>query len=90
MMRKAAIALRLSAVLGGGYALTGLAVLVCARLLAQLGVAASDAVVAAALAGFPLYLGVLLWGLACTRATRVCAWTAAWIGVLGGIYWMIR
>jgi hypothetical protein len=90
MTRKAAIVLRLTASLGGGYALTGIAILVLARLLAHAGVHASEAIVVAAMAGFPVYLGLLLWGLACASALRLWVWMLAWTGALGIVYWMVR
>jgi hypothetical protein len=90
MPGKAMIALRLGAALGGGYALTGVAILVAARLLAHAGVQASEAVVVAAMAGFPLYLGLLLWGLACASVLRLWVWTLAWTGALGSAYWMVH
>ena len=60
----------------GGYTLVALAVSGLAALLARAGLAPSDAVVSAAMLGFPAYLGVLLWGLACPRLARLA-------GVLG-------
>ncbi len=60
----------------GGYGVVQLAVTATASALARFGLAPSDAVVAAAMLGFPAYLGVLLWALACTRLLHLA-------GVLG-------
>ncbi|BFO54048.1 MULTISPECIES: hypothetical protein [Comamonadaceae] len=60
----------------GGYGVVHLAVTVTASAMARGGLAPSDAVVAAAMLGFPAYLGVLLWALACPRLLRLA-------GVLG-------
>ncbi len=63
---------------GGGYVLVALAVNALAALLARAGQLPSDAVVSAAMLGFPAYLGVLLWGLACPSGARL-----AWVLGLG-------
>ncbi|QHJ00372.1 hypothetical protein GT347_21755 [Xylophilus rhododendri] len=65
--------LRLLAAVGGGFGVTTLAVLLLAGLLARAGMAGAEAVTAACLAGFLLYLGLLLWGLAHPSFVRLCA-----------------
>lgn len=89
-MSRSVAALRIGVALGGGYLLTGVTVLALGALLALVGVPASQAVVVAAMTGFPVYLGILLWGLACASVPRLCGWTALWIMVLGGLYWALR
>lgn len=71
-----AAAARAVVAVGGGYALVALAVSALAALLARAGQAPSDAVVTAAMLGFPAYLCLLLWALACPSLRRL-------IGVLG-------
>ena len=72
----ACTAARAVVAVAGGYGVVQLAVRATASALARGGLAPSDAVVAAAMLGFPAYLGVLLWALACPRMLRL-------IGVLG-------
>lgn len=76
----------------GGYALTALAVVGVAAVLARCGMAPSDAVVTAGMLGFPAYLVVLMWGLTCPSLARlvgvlVCGGAAfallAWLAKLG-------
>ncbi len=72
--RSATLASRLAAVVGGGYACTAAAVALAARALPwAFGMARSEAVVLAAMAGFLFYLVVLLWGFAEPRLARVWA-----------------
>jgi hypothetical protein len=77
-----AVALRVVAAVGGGFGLSSLAVLVLAGLLARWGLPAAEAVVGAAMAGFLVYLAVLLWGLACESVWRLAGWLALWATVL--------
>lgn len=89
--RHGAIAVRVLTAVGGGYACSAAAVAVLAALLALAGVPRGQAAVAAALSGFPLYLGALLWSFTAARLTRVgitlgtttavCALLAAWLAV---------
>lgn len=76
--RGLAVASRVVAAVGAGYALTAAAVTLAAAVLPLgLGLARSEAVVLAAMGGFVLYLVVLLWAFAEARLWRVWA-------VLGG------
>lgn len=77
-----AVALRVVAAVGGGFGLSSLAVLVLAGLLARWGLPAAEAVVGAAMAGFLVYLAVLLWGLACESVWRLAKWLALWATLL--------
>ncbi len=89
--RHGAIAVRVLTAVGGGYACTAAAVALLAALLALAGIPRGQAAVAAALSGFPLYLGVLLWSFTAPRLTRVgtvlgtttaaCALLTAWLAV---------
>ncbi|MCK2096028.1 hypothetical protein [Thauera aromatica] len=89
--RHGAIAVRVLTAVGGGYACSAAAVAVLAALLALAGIPRGQAAVAAALGGFPLYLGVLLWSFTAPRLARVgivlgtttavCALLAAWLAV---------
>lgn len=72
-----AVALRVVAAVGGGFAVTSLAVRVLAGLLTRWGMPGAEAVVAAAMTGFLIYLVVLLWGLACENVRRLSAWLSS-------------
>jgi hypothetical protein len=74
----------------GGYALVALAVSGLAALLARAGLAPSDAVVSAAMLGFPAYLGVLLWGLACPSIARLAWGLGRWALLLALLAWLAR
>jgi len=83
-----AAGLRALVAVGGGYALVALAVNALAALLARAGQAPSEAVVTAAMLGFPAYLGVLLWALACPRLARLAAWLGLGCLVFGLLAWL--
>ena len=74
----------------GGYALIALAVNGLAALLARAGLAPSDAVVSAAMLGFPAYLGVLLWGLACPSGWRLAWGLGRWTLLFALLAWLAR
>ncbi|WP_338760273.1 hypothetical protein [Massilia sp. METH4] len=78
----ARLVLRIAGAVGGGYACTALAVTVGAALLARAGMARSEAVVLMAMLGFPIYLGVLLWGFAVRRVRALWLVLGAAAGVL--------
>ena len=75
---------------GGGYVLVTLAVNALAALLARAGQLPSDAVVSAAMLGFPAYLGVLLWGLACPSSARLAWGLGRWALLLAPLTWLAR
>lgn len=81
-----AVTLRVLAAVGGGFGLTSLAVLLLAGLLARWGLPGAEAVVAAAMAGFLIYLAVLLWGLACESVWRLMGALALCAAVLGCLW----
>lgn len=72
------LVLRLLGAVFGGYALTALTVAAAGAILARLGMARSDAVVLAAMLGFVVYLGLLLWAFSAKSAVRL------WLGMIGG------
>ncbi|MDR0204633.1 MAG: hypothetical protein LBJ40_21025 [Delftia acidovorans] len=72
--------LRALVAVAGGYGLTALAVQRGAAVLAHAGMAPSEAVVAAAMLGFPAYLAWLLWALPCPSLARLLAC----LGLAGG------
>ena len=69
--------LRVVGAVGGGYAVTALAVTTAGAVLARLGMARSDAVVTAAMLGFIVYLLLLLWAFAVRSPARL------WLGLAG-------
>ena len=81
-------ALRALVAVGGGYALVALAVNALAALLARAGQQPSDAVVSAAMLGFPAYLCVLLWALACARLARLAGMLGLGCVVFGLLAWL--
>ena len=88
--RRTAIATRVAAAFGGGYACTAALVGSGALLLTLLGgLPRSEAVTLAAMLGFVLYLLLLIWGFTEPKLWRVCALPLA--GVLLGAalnYWL--
>lgn len=68
---------RLLVVILGGYALMAGVVALAGVVLPRLGIAASEAVLLAAMLGFPIYLAVLLWGFHARPLRRVA-------GLIGG------
>ncbi|MEG1768152.1 MAG: iron transporter [Comamonas sp.] len=83
-----AAAARAVVAVGGGYALIALAVSALAALLARAGQAPSDAVVTAAMLGFPAYLCLLLWALACLRLARLTGVLGLGCLVFGVLAWL--
>jgi hypothetical protein len=69
--------LRVVGAVGGGYAVTALAVTTAGAVLARLGMARPDAVVTAAMLGFIVYLLLLLWGFAVRSPVRL------WLSLAG-------
>lgn len=76
--------------IAGGYALTGLAVVLLGQLLVRAGMPASEAVVSAGMSGMVIYLGLLLWALACVNVARLCGWMALGSAVLAGLVGVLR
>ena len=75
---------------GGGYALTGMAVVLLGQLLSRAGMPASEAVVTAGITGFAIYLGLLLWASACGSVARLCGWMGLGFAVVGGLLGALR
>jgi hypothetical protein len=68
---KRAVAVRVLTAIFGSYAFTYGAVACVARLLASTGMNRAEAVLAASMAGFPLYLALLVYGFAARSLTRL-------------------
>ena len=71
------LALRVLAIVAGGYFLSAALVALSAAGLAGLGMARSEAVILMTMLGFVLYLLVLIWGFAERSLTRLLAVTLA-------------
>lgn len=71
------VGLRVIGTLGGGYAFTAAWVALLAVALSFAPIARSEAVTAAALMGYLLYLAVLLWGFSVRSVTRLWALLAS-------------
>jgi hypothetical protein len=86
-----ALAGHVLAVVGGGYACTAAAVALAARALPlAFGMARSEAAVLTAMAGFVLYLALLVWGFAEPRQGRVWAVLLGGAALcLGGVQWLV-
>ena len=81
---------RVVAAVGGGFGVTSLAVPVTAGLLVRSGLPDAEAVVAAALAGFLVYLAVLTWGLACPSVLRLVGVLVSCAGALAALWhWLL-
>ena len=85
MPRAAVTALRVLGAVGGGYALTALTVAVGAVALSRAGMVRSEAVALAAMLGFVLYPGLLLWGFSVRRVGRL--WLA--FGCGAAVMWAL-
>jgi len=72
----------------GGYAATALGVMGLAVCLVRWGMIRSDAVVVAAMLGFPAYLAVLMWALACTSLRRLAAGLGIWTVTFALLVWL--
>jgi hypothetical protein len=74
----------------GGYALTALLVALLAVLLVWAGLPRSEAVVAAAMAGFLIYLALLVWAFSPVRLRTLWAGLAAGSGAAYGLLMLAR
>lgn len=79
------VALRATAAIVGGYAVTALATALAAR---HLPLARSEAVTAATLASFPVYAAILMAAFAAPRTATACAWLGGTCAVLGAALWL--
>jgi len=83
------LALRLLAIVGGGYFLSAALVALSAAGLAGLGMARSEAVILMTMLGFVLYLLVLIWGFAERSLSRLLAVTLAGTAMSQAlVYWL--
>jgi uncharacterized membrane protein YedE/YeeE len=78
-------ALRVIGALGGSYAVCAAWVALLGISLAQLGLARSEAVVLAAMSGFVLYLGVVLWAFSQQSVLRLWAVMSGSLGLAGAL-----
>ncbi|MCX7069720.1 MAG: iron uptake protein [Gammaproteobacteria bacterium] len=86
-----AVGVRVLLAVLGGYAFTAAAVMLGGWALAASGLfSRSDAVVLAALLGFLLYLGLLLWAFAERRLARLALVLAGGSALLHAGAWLLR
>lgn len=79
------MALRIVGAIGGGYAVTALAVAACSAALAQAGMARTEAVALCAMLGFVLYLVLALWAFAVRSVARLWLVLAAMAALLAAL-----
>lgn len=84
-----AAAVRAAIAVAGGYGVTALAVQALASGLARWGMAPSEAVASAALLGFPAYLALLLWALACPGLVRLLCTLGLAAAAAAGLGWLL-
>ena len=84
------LGMRLLAALPGCYALTALAVTLAAVLLARLGMARSEAVTLAAMAGLLVYPALLLWAFSVASVTRLWLTIAAGAAAMAALMQYVR
>ncbi len=82
--------LRIGVAVLGGYSLTALLVALLAALLVLAGIARSEAVVAASMLGFLLYLAVLVWAFSAVRLRTLWVGLAAGSGAAYGLLLLAR
>ena len=84
--------LRIVGAIGGGYALTALAVAACSAALASTGMVRAEAVALCAMLGFVLFLVLALWGFSVRSVGRlwlVLAGVGALLAtLLAALWWM--
>lgn len=80
---------RAAVAVAGGYGVTALAVQALASGLARGGMAPSEAVASAALLGFPAYLALLLWALACPGLVRLLGTLGLAAAAAAGLGWLL-
>ena len=74
----------------GDYSLSSLLVALLATLLARTGVPRSEAVVCASMAGFLIYLALLVWAFGAVRLRTLSVSLAAGSGAAYGILFLAR
>lgn len=84
-----AAAARAAVAVAGGYGVTALAVQALASALARCGMAPPEAVASAALLGFPAYLALLLWALACPSFARLLWTLGLAAAAASGMAWLL-
>lgn len=71
------LTLRIAGAVLGGYALSALLVALLAAVLVRFGMAKGEAVVSASMAGFLIYLALLVWAFSCVKLRTLWATLAA-------------
>lgn len=89
-MQAAKLTLRIVGAVLGGYALSAALVALLAALLVHAGLARSEAVVSASMAGFLIYLLVLVWAFGTVRLRTLWAGLAAGTGAAYGLLLLTR
>lgn len=82
--------LRIAGAVLGGYGLTALLVALLAALLGHAGLPRSEATVSAAMAGFLLYLVILVWAFGTVRLRVLWATLVAGSGSVYGLLLLAR
>lgn len=89
-MALAKIISRITGAVLGGYGLTALLVALLAALLVRVGMARSEAVISASIAGFLIYLAVLVWAFGPVRLRSLWAGLALGSGSAYGLLLLAR
>ena len=84
------VGLRVIGSVGGGYAFTATLVALLSAALSRAEISRSEAVTAAALMGFVLYLVVLLWGFSVRSVTRLWALLASGTALASALAFLMR
>lgn len=89
-MALAKIISRITAAVLGGYGLTALLVALLAALLVHAGMARSEAVVSTSMAGFLIYLALLVWAFGAVRLRSLWSGLALGSGSAYGLLLLAR
>lgn len=84
------VGLRVIGSVGGGYALTAALVAFLSAALSRAEISRSEAVTAAALMGYGLYLVVLLWGFSVRSLTRLWSLLAGGTALASALAFLLR
>ena len=83
------VALRVVGAVGGGYAVTALAVAACSAVLARVGMERAEAVALCAMLGFVLYLVLALWAFAVRSVARLWLVLGVSAALLAAACWAV-
>jgi len=84
-----ALALRVVGAIGGGYAVTALAVAACGAALASAGMVRSEAVALCAMLGFVFYLVLALWAFSVRSVMRLWLVLGGLAALLAALWWAV-